>query len=125
MSGLGFSRPKHLVKTDEISSVFSFNNRFTSEHFQVLVKPGTHGFGRLAVIVSKKTARLATGRNYVKRVTREVFRIRQHELNGLDIVVRVRKAFSCAEYATIVPELQALLSRARQRPSPTRMLDES
>lgn len=125
MSGLGFSRPKHLVKTDDISSVFSFNNRFTSEHFQVLAKPGTQGFGRLAVIVSKKTARLATRRNYVKRVAREVFRIRQHELSGLDIVVRVRKAFSGAEYATILPELQALFGRARQRPSPTRTPDAS
>lgn len=120
MSGLGFSKPKHLVKTDEISSVFSFNSRFTSEHFQVLAKPGNHGFGRLAVIVAKKTARLATARNYIKRFAREVFRFRQHELSGLDIVVRVRKSFSRAEYATIVPELESLLGQARQKLSAVR-----
>lgn len=114
MSGFGFSRPKHLVKTDDISSVFSFNRRFSSEHFQVLAKPGACEFARMAVIVSKKTARLATARNYIKRVAREVFRLQQHDLNGLDIVVRVRKSFTQAKYPVVSRELQAQLNLARK-----------
>lgn len=112
VNGFGFSRPKHLVRTDEISSVFSFNRRFSSDRFQVLAKPGPRGFSRLAVIVGKKTARLATSRNYIKRVSREVFRLQQHELRGLDIVVRVRKSFTQSEYSLAAPELRALLARA-------------
>lgn len=113
VSGLGFSKPKHLVKTDEISSVFSFNCRFSSEHFQVLVKPGDQNFARLAVIVSKKTARLAVSRNYIKRVSREIFRLQQHELSGLDIVVRARKSFSHADYPDITQELRLQFSHLR------------
>lgn len=114
VKGFGFSRPKHLVKTDEISSVFSLNRRFSSLHFQVLAKPGAQQYSRLAVIVSKKTARLATSRNYLKRVAREVFRMQQHELHGLDIVVRVRKSFTQADYPRTAPELRALLGRAEE-----------
>lgn len=113
MNGFGFSKPKHLVKTDDISSVFSFNCRFSSEHFQLIVKPGNHDFARLAVIVSKKTARLATSRNYIKRVAREVFRLQQYELSGLDIVVRARKSFTQADYAGIAQELRLQFSRLR------------
>ena len=115
MESFGFSRPKHLVKTDEISSVFSFNCRFSSEHFQVLAKPGNQNFARLAVIVSKKSARLATSRNYIKRVAREVFRLQQSELSGLDIVVRARKSFTQPEYAAIAQELQLQFARVRQK----------
>lgn len=114
MSGFGFSRPRHLVKTDDISSVFSFNCRFSSEHFQVLVKPGACEFARIAVIVSKKTARQATARNYIKRIAREIFRLQQHDLAGLDIVVRVRKNFTRTDYPVISRELQVQLNLARK-----------
>jgi len=112
VNGFGFSKAKHLVRTDEISSVFSLNLRFSSHHFQVLAKPGPKRFSRLAVIVSKKTARLATSRNYLKRMAREVFRVQQHDLQGLDIVVRVRKSFTQADYPQAAPELKALFRRA-------------
>lgn len=115
VEGFGFSKAKHLVKTDDISSVFSFNNRFSSEHFQVLAKPGTYEFARMAVIVSKKTARLASTRNYIKRVSREIFRLQQHQLAGLDMVIRVRRSFSSAEYLVIEQELRAQLERASQK----------
>ncbi len=68
----------------------------------------------MAVIVSKKTARLATARNYIKRVAREVFRLQQHDLAGLDIVVRVRKSFTQAKYPVISSELREQLNLARK-----------
>ncbi len=115
MNGFGFSKAKHLVKTDEISSVFRLNCRFSSEHFQVLVSPGQQEFGRLAVIVGKKTARLAATRNYMKRIAREIFRLGQHQYGGLDIVVRVRKSFIQADYALVSQELRTQLNQARQK----------
>jgi ribonuclease P protein component len=118
VEGFGFSKAKHLVKTDEISSVFSFNSRFSSEHFQVLAKPGAHEFARMAVIVSKKTVRMATARNYTKRVSREIFRMQQHQLSGLDMVIRIRKIFSSAEYALIEQELRLQLTRVSQKFTP-------
>lgn len=125
MSGFGFSKAKHLVKTDEISSVFSFNSRFSSEHFQVLVQPGKHDFARMAVIVSKKTARLASARNYIKRVSREIFRLQQHQLAGLDLVIRIRKSYSSREYKEIAQELRTQLRLAAQKFSSTQAKESS
>ncbi len=113
MNGFGLPKARKLVKTDEISSVFSFNSRVTSEHFQVLAKPGVYKFARIAVIVSKKTARLATDRNYIKRVSREIFRLEQQKLAGLDIIIRIRRRFSSTEYAEIANELREQLGRTR------------
>lgn len=95
----------HLVKTDEISSVFTFNRRINSEHFQILVKPGLYVHGRLAVIVSKRIAKLANRRNYIKRLSREVFRLHQDKLTGMDIVVRVKKQFDRKNSEAIIREL--------------------
>lgn len=37
--------------------------------------------------MAKKTVRLAVGRNRIKRVIRESYRVHQQMLNGLDIVI--------------------------------------
>lgn len=102
----------HLVKTDEISSVFTFNRRINSEHFQILVKPGSYIQGRLAVIVSKRVSKLANRRNYIKRLSREVFRLNQDKLAGMDIVVRVKKQFDRNKSAVIIRELLGQFDRA-------------
>ena len=125
MNGFGFSKPKHLVKTDEISSVFSFNCRFSSAHFQVLAKPANLNFARLAVIVSKKSARLATTRNYIKRTAREIFRLQQYELSGLDIVVRARKSFTPTDYAEIAQELKTQFVQVRLKFPASQTVDGS
>jgi ribonuclease P protein component len=125
VKGFGFSKAKHLVKTDDISSVFSFNSRFSSEHFQVLAKPGAHEFARMAVIVSKKTARLASARNYIKRVSREIFRLQQHQRAGMDMVIRIRRSFSSAEYPEIEQELRTQLERASQKFNRAQVLEVS
>lgn len=103
----------HLVKTDEISSVFTFNRRINSEHFQILVKPGSAFHGRLAVIVSKRIAKLASRRNYIKRLSREVFRLHQDKLASMDIVVRVKKPFDRKNSDVIIRELLGQFDRAR------------
>ncbi len=51
------------------------------------------GFARLGLVVSKKAAKRANRRNYMKRVIREWFRRHQCVLPPHDFVVRVRKAF--------------------------------
>lgn len=80
-----------------------------------MVKPGMRECARMAVIVSKKTARFATSRNYIKRVSREVFRLQQSRLESLDFVIRIRKSFNRAEFAEIEQELITQLDRARQK----------
>lgn len=99
------------LKTDEISSVFNFKHRINAEYLSFLVKANTSQTARLAVIVSKKIIRDAVRRNYCKRVIRELFRVRQKQLSGMDLVVQVRKGFSSAQFENAVAEFDTLLSR--------------
>ena len=56
----------------ELCAVFYCNNSLTHP--------------RLGVIAPKKSIRKANERNSFKRAVRESFRLRQHELNSIDIV---------------------------------------
>lgn len=53
----------------------------------------TLGHARLGLIVSKKVAKRANKRNYMKRVIRDWFRHHKHQLPTQDFIVRVRLAF--------------------------------
>jgi ribonuclease P protein component len=55
--------------------------------FTVLYRPNGTDQPRLGLAIGKKNCRLATGRNRLKRITRESFRRNRDILGGLDIVV--------------------------------------
>jgi ribonuclease P protein component len=103
-----FSRYK-LSKTDEFSSVFSFRRRVNGKYLAVHYMPNTLGYVRLGIVVSKKIARHAVSRNYIKRVIRELFRLNYSSLRSIDIVVRVNLQFGPHEFHTVEQEyIQAI-----------------
>ena len=71
-------------------------------------KPNILGPCRLGLIVGKKTAKLAVCRNYMKRVLRELFRLNQHQLPALDLVIQVQKPFKKADFLQIKQEFEQL-----------------
>ncbi|HEY6044800.1 MAG TPA: ribonuclease P protein component, partial [Nitrosospira sp.] len=75
---------------EEFSWVIRFRCSASSELLQIFVKPNGLMQSRLGLIVAGKIERLAVRRNRVKRILREVFRARQQEWAGLDMVVRLR-----------------------------------
>ncbi len=72
-------------------------------------KPNDLNRPRLGLIVGKKTAKLAVWRNYMKRVLRELFRINQHQLPALDLVIQVQKPFEKADFLQIKQEFEQLI----------------
>ena len=109
----GSKDPKrgHLRKADEISSVFDFKCRVSSEHLVALGKPNYLEFPRLAIMVAKKTNRLAVRRNYMKRVVRENYRQNSTNLVSLDIVLRVTKPFDKQDLAVINQEINQIFKK--------------
>lgn len=67
------------------------------------------GPARLGILVTRKHAREATQRNYLKRCIREAFRLEQHALGALDILVR--PAYGSTPGAALIERLRDLLSR--------------
>ena len=49
-------------------------------------------YPRLGMLISKKNCRLAVDRNRIKRMIREHFRLAQHTLVGMDVVVMLRSS---------------------------------
>lgn len=66
---------------------------------------------RLGLIVSKKTAKLAVQRNYMRRVLRELFRLNQHHLPTVDLIVQIQKAFGKSEFIKIKKEFENLIQK--------------
>jgi ribonuclease P protein component len=46
---------------------------------------------RLGLVIAKRNAQLASSRNAIKRVIRESFRVRRHQLPPGDYIVRLHK----------------------------------
>lgn len=70
---------------------------------------------RVGLVIAKKNVRLAVQRNRVKRIIRETFRHRQHELAPIDIVVLVRKGIDELSNEELHQSFHGLWSRIRRK----------
>ena len=100
VSAHAFPKAARLTKTDEFSSVFALRPRRRSEHFVLYVRANDRPQARLGVVVGKKFAPRAAERNLVKRMARELFRGRQDQLAGRDVLLRLQTKFPRAEFAS-------------------------
>ena len=78
-------------------------------------------FPRLGLIVSKKTAKLAVQRNYMRRVLRELFRLNQHNCPIIDLIIQVQKPFKNTEFTLIKQEFEILLAKLSVKLAPTEL----
>ena len=107
-----FGWDKKLRKTDDFSSVFRFRRGQRGLGLDVLASPNGMNHPRLGLIVPKKVLDRAVERNRARRIFREVFRLRQTDLGGVDMIVRVKLARAPDEYRT---ECESLLLAASRR----------
>ena len=85
-----FTHRSRLRSKTDFSFVFARPSVSRDRCFRILTRPNDKGFSRLGMAVSRKICRGAVGRNRLKRMVRESFRLHQDELGrtgGLDIVV--------------------------------------
>lgn len=115
MPTLRFTKEAKLIKTDEFSSVFNFRKRISAKFLALHYQPNKIGHARLGLVVGKKIAKRAVDRNYMRRVLREFFRIQQHEINPVDLVIRVQKKFEKEDFIQIKQEFDTLLAKINQR----------
>ena len=115
VSTLRFTKQAKLIKTDEFSSVFNFRKRISTQYLAIHYQPNTQQHARLGLVVGKKTAKLAVSRNYMRRVLREFFRVQQHEISHVDLVIRVQKKFGKVDFIQIKQEFSSLIVKLNQR----------
>lgn len=125
MPTLRFTKKAKLIKTDEFSSVFNFRKRISAKFLALHYQPNQIGHARLGLVVGKKVARRAVDRNYMRRVLREFFRMQQHEINHVDLVIRVQKKFEKEDFIQIKQEFDTLVAKINQRTQMGRQLSSS
>jgi len=110
-----FVKQARIIKTDEFSSVFNFRKRFSLKHLVMHYQPNNLQRARIGLVVGKKTAKLAVSRNYMRRVLRELFRLNQHNICHVDLIIRVQKKFGKLDHTQIKQEFDALIYKLDQR----------
>ncbi len=109
MASFKFIKQAKILKTDDFSSVFNLRKRIAGRHLVMRYRLNELEMARLGLVVSKKTAKLAVQRNYMKRVLRELFRLNQQELPAVDLVIQVQKPFEKLDFIVIKLEFENLL----------------
>lgn len=75
-------------------------------HFLFLAKVSEQPKSRLGIVVAKKKVRRAHERNRIKRLARESFRLNQHNIELLDIVVMPKMGIDSIPNAELHQQLQ-------------------
>ena len=88
---LRFPREARLLKAADFRAVFRTGRRARVGLLQARLRPNGKGRARLGLAVSLKATRRAVVRNRVRRQLRESFRVNQHRLAGLDVVVSLSR----------------------------------
>jgi len=81
------SRTSRLSRKRDFARVFARPLRFHDRCFVVLCVPNSLAYPRIGLALSRRRVAQASQRNRIKRQVRESFRLKGHDLGGLDIVL--------------------------------------
>ena len=101
-----FSSRFRLNDSTDFKRVFRANRRSADRYFVVLFRRNDQPAGRLGLAIAKKQIRLAVGRNRLKRLIRESYRLNKQQLKGLDIVIMARQKAGSAINADLFASLE-------------------
>ncbi|MDP7593524.1 MAG: ribonuclease P protein component [Litorilituus sp.] len=115
-----FARESRLLTPGQFQAVFSKPIRFGSRHFTILITPSNLSSdstksNRLGLAIAKKRVKLAVQRNRVKRIVRESFRLSQHKLPAIDMVVMVKSGIDQLDNHEINQQLEKIWRKIIQR----------
>ncbi|MEN5033532.1 ribonuclease P protein component [Pseudomonas sp. TWI929] len=115
-----FSREKRLLTPRHFKAVFdSPTGKVPGKNLLILARENGLDHPRLGLVIGKKSVKLAVQRNRLKRLMRDSFRLNQHMLAGLDIVIVARKGLGEVENPELHQHFGKLWKRlARSRPTP-------
>src|SRR5262245_16097625 len=95
----------------QFDAIYASGRRIDDRFFALRVKPNELGNPRLGLAVAVKTAGNAVVRNRLRRLVRESFRLAQHQLPAVDLVVGVKTAAVTAPATTLHASLATLWQR--------------
>lgn len=115
MKSHSFPRELRLLTPSQFSRIFDHPIKAVSNHLTLLAKPNQASHPRLGLTIAKKKEKTAVGRNRVKRIVRDSFRLNQHNLPNIDIVVIARNQIGEATNAQLHEQLDKLWKKLAKR----------
>ena len=83
----GFPRDLRLTTKTQFEQTFLQSRKMPTKLFAIFYCKNNLNHPRLGLVVPKKSIRHANDRNTFKRVVRDNFRLNQHHLGAIDIIV--------------------------------------
>jgi len=108
-----FGPTRRIRKRREIVGIQgSSQKKLHSKFFVIAVNPASRMESRLAITITKKVEPLATKRNYLKRVVREVFRQNCFRfVDNFDMVVIAKRGANLINYHEIKLDILSMLDK--------------
>jgi ribonuclease P protein component len=102
-----------LRKPAEFRTVYDAGKRFDGRLMTAFVRQNDSGRHRLGITASKRVARLAVDRNRMKRLLREMFRLSEGTLQGLepplDWVLNAKRSLLKVKLADALADFQKIV----------------
>jgi len=89
--------------------------RVSNKYFLILGRWTEYEQARMGVIVAKKNIARANQRNRIKRLLREVFRLRKNALAPIDLVVMTRKGLEDLENSECLIYIHDLIKEIEKK----------
>ncbi len=105
LKAFSFPPSVRLREPAEFKRVFAKPERSTDNYFTVLAIVNELKHPRLGLAIAKKHIKRAVDRNKIKRSIRESFRLQQHQIPHLDLVVTARRDAATADSKTLQDSL--------------------
>lgn len=86
-----FRFPKRIRLLSKVDFDFAERNKINHKYLLLLHRPNKKPHARLGAVVGKRNVPNASDRNQIKRVIRESFRINQHRLPAVDVIIIARQ----------------------------------
>lgn len=111
MVNLAFPRELRLLTPSHFTFVFQQPLRAGTPLITILGRPNSLGYPRIGLTIAKKNVKRAHERNRIKRLARESFRLRQHQLPAMDFILLVKKGVAEMDNRAITETLEKLWRR--------------
>ena len=106
---------RRIRRKADFETIYSRGRRFGNGFFGVTAFWNDKGWPRLGLAVAVRAAGSGVERNRIRRIIRESFRVHQHELPGIDLIVSARDRARGAAGQELHASLTALWKKVSEQ----------